>query len=960
MIRVLRSRRRHVVAVGAVAAIALLAALVAVAYWTASGFGSGNAAVGALAAPTGVSVPSTSNGTVHVTWTGIAGPDGSAASAYYVERFDGSTPHDACGTDPTDSNTWLPAAPTSCDDTAVPDGSFTYRVNAVWHSWSSQSAASNPVVVVGKVASSTDLTSSLNPSQVGDLVTYAAAVTGGATATGTVEFLDGGVPLAACGGAGGVALDGAGKATCDQTYGSPASHSISAEYSGDAHHFTSSDSLTQTVNKGDQTIMFTSTAPANARVGGATYAPTATGGASGQPVTFTIDGTATGVCSISGGVVSFSAVGTCIVDANQAGDGDYNAAPQKQQSFAVAKGDQTIAFTQPADLRFDQTPAALSATATSGLTVTFTSATPTVCTVSGSSVSLVHAGTCTINADQAGSTNWNAASAATRSFAVNKGNQTIFFGKPADLRFDQTPSALGATAGSGLGVSFTSTTPTVCTVSGTTVTLVHAGVCTIDADQAGNGDWNAALQVVQSFSIAKGNQSITFGALGGVRMDQGPVTLGATASSGLGVTYGSTTTTVCSVSGSSVTLLHVGTCTINANQGGNSDWNAATQVTQSFSIAKGNQTITFNPSNVRLDQGPVTLTASATSGLAVTYASTTPTVCTVSGSSVTLLHAGTCTINANQGGNADWNGAAQVTQSFTINKGNQTITFGSLPDIRLDQSPVTASATTSSGLAATFSITGAANCSVAGTSIALLHTGNCNVKADVAASADWNSASATQSFNIAKGNQTVTFGAAPVFARTGVAATATATATSGLAVGFGSTTTPVCTINATTGVLNFAAVGLCALTGDQSGNADWNGATQATQQFQVYNGATAGLVWTGVTVNGGAVTPSCTGTVGSTYSCTVTAGTNAALAATVEFATAAKAASTFSAADMTIAASYTGKNGTGTPASATVTGGTALAGSAFTVQKNGNSAASITATFTLPGGGTWTAVLQTG
>ena len=64
--------------------------------------------------------------------------------------------------------------------------------------------------------------------------------------------------------------------------------------------------------------------------------------------------------------------------------------------------------------------------------------------------------------------------------------------------------------------------------------------------------------------------------------------------------------------------------------------------------------------------GTVTLHATASSGLPVSYSSTTPTICTVSGSVVTPTAAGTCTIEATQGGNADYNPAPPVSQSFTV------------------------------------------------------------------------------------------------------------------------------------------------------------------------------------------------------------------------------------------------------------------------------------------------------
>ncbi len=92
--------------------------------------------------------------------------------------------------------------------------------------------------------------------------------------------------------------------------------------------------FTLTVNKGDQTINFTSTPPASAQVGGPTYNVTATA-SSGLTVAFTIDGSASSVCSISGSTVSFTSVGTCVIDANQAGNANYNAAPQAQQTFVI-------------------------------------------------------------------------------------------------------------------------------------------------------------------------------------------------------------------------------------------------------------------------------------------------------------------------------------------------------------------------------------------------------------------------------------------------------------------------------------------------------------------------------------------------------------------------------------------------------------------------------------------------
>ncbi|HET7357110.1 MAG TPA: cell wall-binding repeat-containing protein, partial [Nocardioidaceae bacterium] len=87
-------------------------------------------------------------------------------------------------------------------------------------------------------------------------------------------------------------------------------------------------------DQGTQTITFTSSPPGQVTVGD-NYTPTATS-SSGLPVTLTIDPSSSGVCSIGAtGVVTFDSTGTCVVDANQAGNTDYAPAAQVQQSITV-------------------------------------------------------------------------------------------------------------------------------------------------------------------------------------------------------------------------------------------------------------------------------------------------------------------------------------------------------------------------------------------------------------------------------------------------------------------------------------------------------------------------------------------------------------------------------------------------------------------------------------------------
>ncbi len=88
---------------------------------------------------------------------------------------------------------------------------------------------------------------------------------------------------------------------------------------------------------------------------------------------------------------------------------------------------------------------------------------------------------------------------------------------------------------------------------------------------------------------------------------------------------------------------------------------------QSFPVTRGSQTITFGAlPNQAFGAAPFTVSATASSGLAVSFGSATPAVCTVSGATVTLVATGACTIHAVQPGNDDWAAATPVNQSFQV------------------------------------------------------------------------------------------------------------------------------------------------------------------------------------------------------------------------------------------------------------------------------------------------------
>jgi hypothetical protein len=245
---------------------------------------------------------------------------------------------------------------------------------------------------------------------------------------------------------------------------------------------------------------------------------------------------------------------------------------------------QTIVFGPLANRPITDPPFGITATASSGLTVTFASLTPATCSISNTTVTLIAVGTCTLRALQGGDRFYQAAPNVDQSFAIQALTQTITFDPLPDRLITDPPFAVTATASSGLTVTFSSLTPSVCTSASNIVTLVAAGQCTLRASQAGDATYAPASNVDRAFTVQKLSQTITFAALPDRTIGDPSFTLTATASSGLSVTFSSATPAICSVTGGMVTLNAAGTCTVRASQAGDATYNAAPDVDRSFVI----------------------------------------------------------------------------------------------------------------------------------------------------------------------------------------------------------------------------------------------------------------------------------------------------------------------------------------------------------------------------------------
>ncbi|WP_196502726.1 IPT/TIG domain-containing protein [Aestuariivirga litoralis] len=354
-----------------------------------------------------------------------------------------------------------------------------------------------------------------------------------------------------------------------------------------------------TYAKAMQTVAFTSAIPANPLVGG-TYTPAATGGAGTAPVVLSVSD----LCSLANGVVTFNAAGPCVVSANQAGDGNYEAAAQVQQVITVPPpvGAPTVTSIAPnTGLPSGGTSVTLTGTGFTGATsVTFDGAplsaftfvndtTITIVTPAGDAGSKMNVQVVT----PAGSNADNAL------FQYVKGAQVVAFTSTAPtspiVGGTYTPVATG---GAGSAPVVFSVGGTACSVSSGVVSFTGVGTCIVSADQAADTNYSAATKVQQSIAVGKAAQTVAFTSTAPASPIVGgtysPTATGGGSSAPVAFSVGGT---ACSLAGGVVTFVSAGVCTVSADQAGDDKYEAATQIQQSITVGKNEPPVADAGSN---------------------------------------------------------------------------------------------------------------------------------------------------------------------------------------------------------------------------------------------------------------------------------------------------------------------------------------------------------------------------
>jgi hypothetical protein len=364
------------------------------------------------------------------------------------------------------------------------------------------------------------------------------------------------------------------------------------------------------VNPAAQAINFTTSPPGSAAYN-SSFTVAATGGASGNAVTFT----ASGVCSVVAGTTPGSATytmtnstGMCSVIANQAGNSNYSAAPTKTITVNASGPLVTVS---PSSIDFGTVPQG---------------------TITTKTITVTNIGTAAVTINQP-------------FISIVKGGNSNEF-----VSVNLCPSSLAAGKNCTMTISF---------VAGPYYTPQTATLQIMD-----NAPGNP--QQVTLSALVLMPQTITFTTNPPANATyKSTFTVAATASSGLAVSYSSSGS--CSNSGATYTMTSgTGTCSVIANQTGNSTYAPATQVTKNVSATLATQTISFttNPSASAVYKSSFTVAATASSGLTVSYSSSGS--CSNSGATYTMTNGtGTCSVIASQTGTSNYAAAPIVTKSVT-------------------------------------------------------------------------------------------------------------------------------------------------------------------------------------------------------------------------------------------------------------------------------------------------------
>jgi hypothetical protein len=429
---------------------------------------------------------------------------------------------------------------------------------------------------------------------------------------------------------------------------------------------------------------------------------TATPSEGGGAVTFFSE--TESVCTVnpSTGLVSFESAGTCSIGAVIAAFESYSDATASSISFEITSVSRTLTIDAESfedSYVFHNTPPTLSATpSTGGGDISFTSLTSSVCTVGSSSgvVVFVDIGSCEIEATITAFEGDAAATSTSISFSITEGTRSLTIDDEsydALYDFDDEAPSLTATPSNGSGsITFTSNTPSICTVGNESgeISFVTTGTCSVFASISASDTYASATSSPIFIEISASNRILTIDTESFVDAytinDTPPIVVATSSVGGGDVRYSSLNTEICILEEESgeVTFVSQGTCQFRATISEDGSYLAATSSVESFAITGISRTITidadsFSASYKVSDTSPTIVGVPSIGGGTKTYTSLTTSVCTINTSTgkVTFITSGTCMLRVSIAASGHHAAATSSSISFTVTAAENPVSSSS-------------------------------------------------------------------------------------------------------------------------------------------------------------------------------------------------------------------------------------------------------------------------------------------
>jgi hypothetical protein len=335
--------------------------------------------------------------------------------------------------------------------------------------------------------------------------------------------------------------------------------------------------------------------------------------------------------------------------------------------------------------------------------------------------------------------------AASISFAVAKGNQTINFGTIASKQYGDANFTLSANSSSALPITYSSSNPAVATISGTTVTVIGIGSATITASQTGDANYNAATSVDQVLNVTAKSISLTTGSITAENKTYDATTIanlsGTPTLSGV-LASDVNNVAIAGIPTATFTNANVGTGKVITVTGymltgsASGNYTIAQPAGLKASIAKAPVTITgaVVADKVYDKTKAATLTAGTLNGVFSADAASVSVIATFNttdaGENIPVITALTGTQSANYT-------LTQPAITATINKAPQTITFNALAGTTSATASINLTASASSGITVTYTSSNTGVATISGSKAIITGEGSTTITASQVGNANY-------------------------------------------------------------------------------------------------------------------------------------------------------------------------------------------------------------------------------